>query len=221
MGNVRVVGSAEHWDGRYGMIGELSVSWYEKTPVVSLALLDRLDLTPEDSVLDVGGGASRLVDHLLERGHCDVAVLDVSAVALGEARDRLGDPPTVEWINRDLLVWEPSRRWSVWHDRAVLHFLVDDGDRARYVELLRRTLEAGGAFVIGVFAEDGPTECSGLPVRRSSAAELVDLVGDVEVVAELRHHHRTPGGADQPFNWLAGRLREERRPPVSPSNQAR
>jgi SAM-dependent methyltransferase len=203
------VGRAGHWDDRYEAIGATSVSWFEETPEVSLRLLDDLGVTARDSVIDVGGGASRLVDHLVERGHRELAVLDVSAIALREARDRLGDPPDVEWIENDLLVWEPTRRWSVWHDRAVLHFLVDDDHRSRYVDLLRRTLEPGGAFVIGVFAEDGPTECSGLPVRRSTAAELVDLVGDVgdvEIVAELRHVHHTPGGTDQPFNWLAGRL---------------
>ena len=105
-----------------------------------------------------------------------------------------------------LLVWEPPHQWAVWHDRAVLHFLIGDNDRAGYVDLLRRTLIPAGAFVLGVFAEDGPGECSGLPVRRSTAQELVDLVGDVEVVAQLRHVHRTPGGVDQPLNWLAGRL---------------
>ena len=183
------------------------MSWFEETPAVSLELFDELGLTPRDSVLDIGGGASRLVDHLLQRGHREVAVLDVSAVALDKARRRLGDPVGVEWIERDLLIWEPPHHWSVWHDRAVLHFLVDDDARTSYVSLLRRTLNPGGAFVIGVFAEDGPTECSGLPVRRSTAEELVGLVGDVEVVAELRHVHRTPGGSDQPFNWLAGRLR--------------
>lgn len=203
---VHGMGRAGHWDDRYESIGAASVSWFEETPAVSLRLLDELGVTAQDSVIDVGGGASRLVDHLVERGHRELAVLDVSAVALRETRDRLGDPLGVEWIENDLLVWEPSRRWSVWHDRAVLHFLVDDGDRSRYVDLLRRALEPGGAFVIGVFAEDGPTECSGLPVRRTTAAELVDLVGDVEIVTQLRHVHHTPGGTDQPFNWLAGRL---------------
>jgi Methyltransferase domain len=207
LSTVGKVDGADHWDDRYGTIGETSVSWFEETPTVSLMLLDELGVTPRESVVDIGGGASRLVDRLLERGHRDVAVLDISAVALREARHRLGEPGGVEWIERDLLSWEPPRRWSVWHDRAVLHFLVDDADRASYVGLLRHALEPGGAFVIGVFAEDGPMECSGLPVRRSTADELVDLVGDVEVVAQLRHVHRTPRGADQPFNWLAGRLR--------------
>jgi SAM-dependent methyltransferase len=200
------MGRADHWDERYQTIGETSVSWFEESPTVSLRLLDELGVTPQDSVVDIGGGASRLVDHLLERGHREVAVLDISAVALREARERLGDPQRVEWIEQDLLVWEPPRQWAVWHDRAVLHFLVGDNDRASYVDLMRRTLTPAGAFVLGVFAEDGPTECSGLPVRRSTAQELVDLVGDVQVVAQLRHVHNTPGGVDQTFNWLAGRL---------------
>ena len=186
------------------------MSWFEEAPVVSLGLFDQLGVTPRESVIDIGGGASRLVDHLLERGHTDVAVLDLSAVALREAQRRLEDPDGVEWIERDLLVWEPERRWSVWHDRAVLHFLTDDDDRASYLTRLRHALEPRGAFVIGVFAEDGPTECSGLSVRRSTPEELTELVGDVEVVAELRHVHRTPGGADQPFNWIAGRPRDLR-----------
>jgi hypothetical protein len=116
----------------------------------------------------------------------------------------------VSWLVADLLQWEPARRWSVWHDRAMLHFLVDDGDRAAYASRLSRALEPGGAFVIGTFAEDGPAECSALPVRRYAPADLDDLVGEageVEIVARRRHVHRTPGGAEQPFNWIAGRLR--------------
>ena len=201
------MGRAAHWDRRYETIGSSSVSWFEDVPSVSLELFDELGVTARDSVIDIGGGASVLVDHLLERGHRDMAVLDLSSVALDEARSRLADPAGVQWIEQDLLSWEPPRRWAVWHDRAVLHFLVRDDDRASYLKLLRRTLEPGGAFVIGVFAEDGPTECSALQVRRSTLSELVEFVGDAEVIAEARRVHRTPGGIDQPFNWLAGRLR--------------
>jgi SAM-dependent methyltransferase len=201
---------ARHWDDRYRTVGASAVSWFEETPAVSLELLDQLGVVPHDSVIDVGGGASRLVDHLVQRGHRDLAVLDLSSVALDDARRRLDDPVGVEWIACDLLTWQPDRTWSVWHDRAVLHFLVDDDDRSSYVRLLRHALEPGGALVIGVFAEDGPTQCSGLPVRRSSPGELLELVGDVDVVAERRHVHRTPGGADQSFNWLAARVRGPR-----------
>jgi SAM-dependent methyltransferase len=198
---------AEHWNERYRSVGTTAVSWYESTPAVSFELFDLLGITTGESVIDVGGGASVLVDHLVGRGHTDLAVLDLSKVALDEARARLGNDGAVRWIEADLLEWEPPRQWDVWHDRAVLHFLVSDDDRATYVEVLRRTVAPGGAFVIGTFAEDGPTECSLLPVRRQSARELIELLGDVEVIDQRRETHHTPGGADQVFTWVAGRLR--------------
>jgi SAM-dependent methyltransferase len=138
--------------------------------------------------------------------------VDLSTVALDTARHRLGDPPEVTWVQADLLAWEPPRRWDLWHDRAVLHFLTDDADRAAYVRLMRRSLAPGGGFVIGTFATDGPTHCSGLPVQRSDSDDLVGLLGEVgaiDVVASRREVHRTPGDAEQPFTWIAGRLRPD------------
>jgi trans-aconitate methyltransferase len=169
--------------------------------------MDAVGRTPDTSVLDVGGGASTLVDDLLAAGQRDVTVLDVAGPALAIARHRLGDPAEVTWIVADLRTWSPPRRWDLWHDRAVLHFLVDPADREAYFTLLRRALTPGGAFVIGTFAEDGPTHCSGLPVQRCAAPELADLLGDVTLVEQRRELHHTPGGADQPFTWLAGTLR--------------
>jgi SAM-dependent methyltransferase len=196
-----------HWDDRYETIGSHAVSWYEDRPTVSLDLLARVGVTPAESVIDVGGGASTLVDHLHAAGHRDLAVLDVSAVALGEARDRLDDPDGVTWLVADVTTWQPDRTWDAWHDRAVLHFLTDELGRQRYRAALRRALAPGGAFVIGTFAEDGPTECSGLPVRRHGADDLASFLEDAEVIEQRRHVHRTPAGIDQPFNWIAGRLR--------------
>jgi trans-aconitate methyltransferase len=198
---------AEHWDGRYAAAGATGVSWYQAHARTSVELIDAVGRTRDSAILDVGGGASTLVDDLLADGQRDVSVLDVSASALDIARRRLGDPPEVTWIVADLLGWTPPRRWDLWHDRAVLHFLVDAGDRASYVALLRQALRRGGAFVIGTFADDGPTHCSGLAVRRYAATDLADLLGDVTVVEERREVHRTPGGAAQPFTWLAGRVR--------------
>lgn len=204
-----VVGDAAHWDDRYRSTRVGGVSWYEEYPATSLDLLDAAGVTRADSVLDVGGGASRLVDRLLARGHGDLAVLDLSRVALETACVRLGDPEAVRWIAGDVTTWEPPRRWSVWHDRALLHFLVVDDDRAAYVRNLRRGLAPGGVIVVGAFAEDGPTECSALPVRRHAPDDLVRFVReldlDVEVVEQRRRLHRTPRGAVQPFNWIVGR----------------
>jgi len=201
-----VVSDSAHWDHRYESIGTESVSWYQDRPSTSLELLDRLGVGPDQSVVDVGGGASNLVDHLLQAGFADVAVLDLSVVALEATRARLGDDGPVTWISQDLLTWQPERRWDLWHDRAVLHFLRDDADRQQYVDTMRRALDPSGAFIVGTFAEDGPTECSALPVRRYSPVDLHALLGAVEVVEERREVHRTPSGFDQPFNWIAGRL---------------
>jgi len=197
---------AEHWDGRYTEIGATGVSWYQAHARTSVDLMDAVGRTRDSAILDLGGGASTMVDDLLADGQRDVTVLDVSASALDIARRRLGDPPEVTWIVTDLLGWTPPRRWDLWHDRAVLHFLVEDEDRAAYVALMRQALRPGGAFVIGTFADDGPTHCSGLPVRRYAPADLADLLGDVTLVEQRREVHHTPSGAAQPFTWLAGKL---------------
>jgi SAM-dependent methyltransferase len=197
---------AEHWDGRYAEAGATGVSWYQAHARTSVELMDAVGRTRDSAILDIGGGASTLVDDLLAAGQRDVTVLDVSASALATARDRLGDPPEVTWVVADLLGWTPPRLWDLWHDRAVLHFLVDAEGQARYVALLRQALRPGGAFVIGTFAEDGPTYCSGLPVLRYAPADLADLLGDVTVVDQRREIHHTPGGIPQPFTWLAGTL---------------
>ncbi len=201
-----VAGDA-HWDNRYQSIGADAVSWYQDRPSTSLELLSAVGAGPDDAVIDVGGGASNLVDHLVRSGYRDVSVLDVSSVALEVARSRVGDNSAASWLVQDLLTWEPERTWEVWHDRAVLHFLLTDEDRSRYVGTLRRALKPGGAFIIGTFAEDGPTECSALPVRRHAPGDLRELIGDGDVVDERREVHETPSGASQPFNWIAGRLR--------------
>ena len=200
---------AAHWDDRYQTVGSTSVSWFESEPTVSLELIDALGVGPDRSVIDIGGGASLLVDRLLARGHGDVAVLDLSPAALAEARTRTDDSLAVTWIEADVVTWAPPRRWDLWHDRAVAHFLTGDEQRTAYTAALQAAIVPGGAFVIGAFAPDGPTHCSGLEVRRQSFDDLVELVGEGVLIEQRRHHlHRTPSGAEQSFHWIAGRLPE-------------
>ncbi|MGK2936207.1 MAG: class I SAM-dependent methyltransferase [Solirubrobacteraceae bacterium] len=194
-----------HWNTAYTEKGA-TVSWHQTQATTSLDLIAEV-ATPEASVVDVGGGASTLVDGLLARGHRDITVLDLSQVALDTARDRLGERgASVTWRAGDLLAWEPGRTYDVWHDRAVLHFLIDDTDRARYAELAARAVAPGGHAIIGTFAPDGPQQCSGLPVRRHSADDLATLLADdFEPVRSEREEHRTPSGNTQPFSWLVAR----------------
>jgi SAM-dependent methyltransferase len=155
-------------------------------------------------VIDVGGGASFLVDGLLARGFSDVTVLDVSQHALDEVEQRLGERAgSVNLVCGDLLTWAPDRRYDIWHDRALLHFLTDPIDRDRYVKLAERTVRDDGALIIGTFADDGPTQCSGLPVLRYTPAELATVFSkSFTLVAHEREEHTTPAGVIQPFTWV-------------------
>lgn len=196
---------AAHWDDLYGRRPATALSWYQDEPTVSLALLEALGASREQPVIDVGGGASVLVARLLDLGFADVSVLDVSATALAHAQRRLGErAERVRWLREDVLSWRPQRRYGIWHDRAVFHFLVDEERRSAYLAVLRTALTAGGHVVIGTFAGDGPERCSGLPVQRYDPGALAAAFGDeFEVVGHRREVHHTPGGADQPFTWLA------------------
>jgi hypothetical protein len=119
----------------------------------------------------------------------------------------------VRCVRADLLAWEPDGLYDLWHDRAVFHFLVDASDRARYVATLRKALGPGGRVIVATFADDGPETCSGLPVRRYSAADLVAELGEAfELVDTRREEHLTPRGAIQPFTWVAGRLGQGSQP---------
>ncbi len=198
------------WDAAYEALGVEGVSWYQPTAARSLELIDRLELPRDAAVIDVGGGASGLAGQLATHGYHDVTVLDISDSALALARSRLAAPDTVAWITADLLEWRPTRTYDLWHDRAVFHFLVDPEERRRYLQTLHAAVHPGGALIVATFAEDGPLQCSGLPVARYSAPELEAALGaDVQVLDTFREEHRTPGGVVQSFTWLVGRLADD------------
>ncbi|SDD80386.1 Methyltransferase domain-containing protein [Actinokineospora iranica] len=197
---------AAHWDDAYGH-GDATRSWYQTEADGSLRMFERCAVVPADSVVDVGAGASTLVDALLARGHSDVTVLDISAAGLDTARRRLGPAADrVNWLVRDLLAWRPERTYRVWHDRAVFHFLTTDEARGQYLRVLRAATAPGSVAVFATFAPDGPERCSGLPVARYSAAGLAAVLDAHWLpVADGRERHRTPFGAVQPFTWAAFR----------------
>jgi len=198
-----------HWESVYTTKSEREVSWFQETPAPSLELLALIGATRRSAVIDVGGGASRLVDCLVAQGYEDITVLDLSPAALAAAKARLADQvDRIQWIAADVTTWAPSRAYDVWHDRAAFHFLVESADQAAYVERLRRALRRGGAAIIGTFAPDGPPMCSGLPVARWDAASLGALLGPDFVLVDARlHEHVTPRGAKQRFQFATFRLR--------------
>jgi trans-aconitate methyltransferase len=163
-------------------------------------------LPADSAIIDVGAGASTLVDGLLADGFNDVSVLDVSAVALETTRRRIGEVDGYQLLRADVLTWCPPRTYDLWHDRAVFHFLVHPDDRQRYLDVLRSAVRPGGHVIIATFAPDGPQQCSGLPVARYGAEDLGALLGYAfEVVEVRREEHKTPWGATQPFTWVVAR----------------
>jgi trans-aconitate methyltransferase len=202
-------GTAEHWDHIYRSRTNDQLSWTQVEPVMSLRLVEQLPIEREDAIVDVGAGESTLVDALLARGHHHVTALDAAPHALDRARSRLiaagktTAAASVTWEVADVLTWRPARRYRLWHDRAVFHFLTDPADRATYRDLAASTVTPGGFLIVATFALDGPTHCSGLPVARYGSAELAAAFAPhfAAQMADDEQHH-TPWGAVQHFTWL-------------------
>lgn len=206
------VSDPSHWNAVYSEKGEAQTSWFRPHLDESLRLIDGLDLSPASALLDVGGGRATLVDDLLARGFSDVSVLDLSDAALAEARQRLGAlEATVQWLVGDVTAMEflPAH-YALWHDRAVFHFLTTAAAQAAYVAAATRAVRLGGYIVIGTFAEDGPTQCSGLPVARYDATSLAAMFASAfEKISSSRDVHHTPAGNEQAFTYVVLQRRSD------------
>jgi SAM-dependent methyltransferase len=192
-----------HWENVYASKAENEVSWFQENPAPSLALIAEIGAAPSAAIVDIGGGASRLVDQLIDRGFHDVTVLDLSAAALEAAKARLGERAgRAQWLVADVTTWEPSRAYDIWHDRAALHFLTEASDRAAYIARLKQGLKIGGHAIIATFALDGPEKCSGLPVMRYDAARLEQTLGpEFKLLQSHGNDHATPWGSHQQFQF--------------------
>jgi ubiquinone/menaquinone biosynthesis C-methylase UbiE len=191
-----------HWDRVYAKKGTQKLTWYQPHAAASLRLIHQSAVGKNAAIIDVGGGASTLVDDLLHEGYTDLTVLDVSPTGLAACRARLAEAASrVKWIEADITSVElPEQAFDLWHDRALFHFLTDHLDQAAYVAAMMRAVKHGGSVILAAFAESGPNKCSGLPVVRYRPETMQAKLGDDFVLAEhLLEDHRTPGGVIQPF----------------------
>lgn len=195
--------SRSHWEDVYTAKAETAVSWYQRHAVQSLQMIAAAAPGRTVPVIDIGGGASTLVDDLLAEGFGDITVLDVAEAALAKSKARLGVAENkVSWIVADITQWKPPRHYRVWHDRAVFHFLTDTPRQDAYVAALEAATEPGATAIVATFALDGPEKCSGLPVQRYSPQTLAARLGrSFRLIDEARETHRTPGGSEQHFSY--------------------
>jgi SAM-dependent methyltransferase len=190
-----------HWERIYREKTTTEVSWYQARPDISLALVAASGVALDAPIIDVGGGSSALARHLLDAGYKQLTVLDISATALEQAATQLGErADQVAWLEADITVGLGDRRYKVWHDRAVFHFLTEERARRQYISALKTALPPGGHLVMGIFALDGPKKCSGLDVVRYSPETLSQTLGKAFQLEETRSElHQTPAGKTQHF----------------------
>ena len=193
-----------HWEELYHSTSPGKVSWYQENPATSLDFIEKTGLPKEAPILDVGSGASTLVDQLLLRGYRNLALLDVSTRALLLTRQRLGGKATdVAWHHGDVTRYSLPEQYSLWHDRAAFHFLVDPSDRRAYVTSLRQGLRPQGHLILATFAVGGPTRCSGLDVTQYDTQKITTELGqDFRLIETLEELHQTPAGVEQLFSYF-------------------
>jgi len=196
-------GRKQHWELAYDTGTTAEHSWYQAVPERSLEFIRAAGLRQDESILDVGGGDSLLVDYLLAQGYTDVSVLDLAPNALAVARARLGAKASrVRWITSDVLSFRPERRYALWHDRAVLHFLPNPDERTRYLSVLDAALAPEGWVVLATFGPQGPDRCSGLAAQRYAPDEVGALLGArFQLARSALEDHQTPGGKVQQFSY--------------------
>jgi SAM-dependent methyltransferase len=198
-----IMNNRDHWESAYSARRYQEQSWFQETPSRSLAMIKSAQLSANSPVIDVGCGASNLVDCLLDHQFKDISLLDVSSVALAQVRKRLGpDAINVHWYQQDILSFVPPRQYALWHDRAVFHFLTQEQDQQRYVDILHQALQPGGHLIIAAFALNGPEKCSGLEVMRHDAITLTGVLGKrFHLRDQDLEDHQTPAGRHQNFGY--------------------
>ena len=191
----------DHWQNVYDKKNENEVSWYQKSPKLSLEFVKSLNLSLDAEIIDIGAGESRLVDNLLEMGFVNLSVLDISSKSIEKTKKRLGlKSKLVNWIVSDINNFNPTKKYDLWHDRAAFHFLKDSVEIDNYVKLVKSSLHNQGNLIIATFSENGPLKCSGLEVSRYSENSISDLFNnDFELIKSQKSIHKTPFSTLQEF----------------------
>ncbi|MDH3949155.1 MAG: class I SAM-dependent methyltransferase [Gammaproteobacteria bacterium] len=193
-----------HWEDIYLNKPPLEVSWYQKEPAISLQLISNTGISTDAAIIDIGGGASTLVDRLNGRGYKHLAVLDISGNALAYAKKRFASAADkIEWFEADITTFQSPHQFDLWHDRAVFHFLTEANDRKHYIKTLKQTLKPGGHLIMAAFAIGGPTKCSGLDIVQYDANKLLAELGSgFTLVEENSEIHVTPTNKEQQFAYF-------------------
>lgn len=196
-----------HWENIYTKKKLTDVSWYQPIPETSLNFFKQFEVPTTASIIDVGGGDSFLVDHLLDLGYQNISVLDVSEAAIERAKQRLSDSANkVTWIIDDATTFRPTLKYDFWHDRAAFHFLADEKDISRYVEIANQSLDSNGLLTIGTFSEDGPAKCSGIEIKQYSETSMKKTFAEYfEFIDCINVDHKTPFGTNQNFIFCSFR----------------
>jgi SAM-dependent methyltransferase len=192
-----------HWENVYQTKEFYQMGWFQNHPTVSLDLIQKLELSKNAKIIDVGGGDSYLVDYLLEMGFHDLHVLDISANAIGKVKIRLGEnAENVNWLIGDIIDFEFDKGFDLWHDRAVFHFLLSKDEINQYIENVKKAIKQGGYLIIGTFSEKGPDKCSRLPITKYSLAQLESAFSPYfKVLRAFNSDHFTPNGQVQNYSF--------------------
>ena len=193
----------DHWEKIYSTKEIDGVSWYQETPTTSLNIIDSLKLNLNTSIIDIGAGKSFLADNLLDLGYNDITILDISRNALNEVTRRVGKKNhKIKCIESNVIDLSSGQKYDVWHDRAVFHFITDNKEREKYLDLLNSSLNKDGCLIIGTFSEDGPLKCSGLEVQRYSVKDLRELLKpNFKFIDGFKEIHDTPFNTSQSFTF--------------------
>ena len=200
----------DHWENVYETKSDQEVSWYQEIPVTSLNVINSLSLDKEDSIIDIGGGNSNLVSELSKKGFTNLSVLDISAKSLERTKSKLGLKSTeIQWIVSDILEFQPPQQYSLWHDRATFHFLIQENDVLQYVNIVSKAIKKGGFLIVATFSTSGPKKCSGLEITQYSKEKLQSLFHEsFELIQSFEEVHKTPFETEQNFVYTIFKRKE-------------